>query len=176
MYKDIEAFHKKFHLQETTGKPHLLPPSLMQFRFDFMKEELDEINEAYIARDLAGVADGLIDLVYVVMGTAYMMGLPWKRLWDAVHSANMKKVRVEKATDSKRGSTYDVVKPEGWLPPDIEGILTNYKGRQYCATCRNIKWVGDAVGYEIYKCLTFDHNIHELDDARARTSTCWEKV
>ena len=39
--------------------------------------------------------DALIDLTYVAMGTAYMMGLPWQDLWDEVQRANMSKVRAK---------------------------------------------------------------------------------
>jgi hypothetical protein len=45
---------------------------------------------------------------------------------DAVQKANMAKVRVAKAEDSKRGSTFDVRKPEGWVGPEarLEEILS----------------------------------------------------
>jgi hypothetical protein len=38
----------------------------------------------------------------------------------------MAKVRAERAEQSERGGTWDVVKPDGWTPPDIEGILYTY--------------------------------------------------
>lgn len=48
----------------------------------------------------------------------------FREAWDRVHRANMAKVRAERASDSKRGSSFDVVKPEGWQAPDL-GDLVN---------------------------------------------------
>jgi hypothetical protein len=35
----------------------------------------------------------------------------------------MKKVRALRAVDSQRGSTYDVVKPSGWVAPDLSDLV-----------------------------------------------------
>ena len=48
---------------------------------------------------------------------------PFQRAFTAVHDANMLKVRVEKASDSKRGTMFDVVKPPGWEPADVAKLL-----------------------------------------------------
>lgn len=125
-YDDICRFHEKFGLMND-GKPKILDEHATQFRTKFMYEELEEFIESYNKQDLAGMADALIDLTYVAMGTAYMMGLPWQDLWNEVQRANMSKVRATNASQSKRGSSLDVVKPEGWTAPDIEGVLNKYK-------------------------------------------------
>ena len=125
-YEDICKFHEKFGLSND-GKPKILDEHATQFRTKFMYEELEEFIESYNKQDLAGMADALIDLTYVAMGTAYMMGLPWQDLWNEVQRANMSKVRATDASQSKRGSSLDVVKPEGWKAPDIEGVLNKYK-------------------------------------------------
>lgn len=123
MVEDIAAFHRRFALPGPDA-PALLPnEELTTFRVGFMKEELQEFEDAHAAGDLAEAADALIDLVYVAMGTAYMMGLPWDELWNDVQRANMTKVRALVASDSKRGTTYDVVKPPGWVPPQGAKIL-----------------------------------------------------
>lgn len=43
--------------------------------------------------------------------------------WKEVHAANMKKVRALRPDDSKRGTAYDVVKPDGWTPPDLSKFV-----------------------------------------------------
>jgi len=136
--KDIEEFHKKFGL-EYDGKPRSLEPELSRFRRDFMKEELREyedhavslqfelglekLDQEKVAKHLEEMLDGLVDLVYVVLGTSHIHGFDFKEAWHRVHAANMAKVRVAKISDSKRGSAYDVVKPEGWTAPDHSDLV-----------------------------------------------------
>lgn len=124
-FQDLAQFHQKFKMPEN-NHPTLLTRDLMDFRLNFLGEELSETIDAYDEGNLAKVADGLVDLVYVAIGTAELMGLPWEKLWNEVHGANMKKERAERAGDSKRGSTFDVIKPEGWMPPNLEKILSYY--------------------------------------------------
>jgi predicted HAD superfamily Cof-like phosphohydrolase len=111
---DIEEFHIKFGIAYD-GPPRLLPKELEQFRIKFLAEELVE----YITGDAsADKLDALVDLAYVLLGTAHLHGYNFREAWRRVHEANMKKVRVERASDSKRGSAFDVIKPPGWTAPD----------------------------------------------------------
>lgn len=132
-FDDVAAFHVRFDLPRPMT-PRLLDPATQLFRSDFMQEELNEFwiacNPSYNMKpDLAKAADALIDLVYVAMGTAVMMGLPWQELWNEVQRANMEKVRARAdGADSKRGSALDVVKPPGWRPPDIEAVFRRHAG------------------------------------------------
>lgn len=121
-YEDVCAFHEKFGLLYN-GKPRSLDSNTLRFRQMFLEEELSEFAKSAAENDLPGMADALIDLVYVAMGTAYMMGLPWQQLWEEVQRANMTKVRADNETQSKRGSSLDVIKPPGWKGPDIKGVL-----------------------------------------------------
>lgn len=143
--QDMVEFHEKFDL-EYSDKPRSLPKELSDFRIDFMREELREyIKASHILTLELGVAletnqppdqgvileqledqlDGLVDLVYVAIGTAYLHGYGnrWQEAWDRVHAANMSKVRAERAEDSKRGSTFDVVKPPGWVKPTHSDLV-----------------------------------------------------
>lgn len=123
-FEDVQAFHEKFGLPRPLA-PVQLDADTAKFRVNFMCEELVEFQEALRTNDLAKQADALVDLVYVAMGTVVMMGLPWQALWDEVQRANMSKVRADHADDprSARRHSLDVVKPVGWVPPDIEGAL-----------------------------------------------------
>lgn len=50
---------------------------------------------------------------------AMLMNVPWVPCWNAVHAANMAKVRADATgKNSKRGTPWDVVKPAGWTSPD----------------------------------------------------------
>lgn len=123
MFKDIKEFHKKFEL-EALEKPGFLNENHMDFRIKFMQEELNEFIDAYYEKDnLHDAFDALIDLTYVVLGTAYLMSLPFKEGWSLVHEANMKKRRATEKEQSKRNSTSDVVKPEGWVAPNLNKLI-----------------------------------------------------
>lgn len=111
-YKDVKKFHEKFGLL-VGRKPQRLTVRKMKERIEFLQEELDELKSAVESDDFPEQADALVDIVYVALGTAVMMGLPWKELWDDVQRANMEKVR----GITKRGHAVDCTKPEGWTPP-----------------------------------------------------------
>ena len=108
--------------------PRALPPDAVQFRADFMQEELDEFRMAVKDGDQAKAFDALLDLCYVTLGTAHLMGFPWPEGMAEVQRANMSKERATSSGDprSKRGHALDVVKPAGWQPPDIAGVLSQF--------------------------------------------------
>ena len=128
LFEDVGDFHEKFGLpatRDSESEPHLLTEDAATFRTKFMIEELQEFRDAQAAGNLVEAADALVDLVYVALGTAQLMQIPFNELWDEVHRANMKKVRANGSDDprSKRAHTLDVVKPEGWKHPDLAKIL-----------------------------------------------------
>jgi predicted HAD superfamily Cof-like phosphohydrolase len=121
-YMDVYDFHRKFELPRPEGfRP--LSYELFKFRQRFLQEELDEFIEAYNRQEHEKVLDALVDLVYVAIGTAVMMGADFNAAWRLVHEANMLKVRAVRAEDSKRMTTYDVVKPHGWKAPDLSHLV-----------------------------------------------------
>lgn len=124
LFDDIKEFHEKFDVKPL-DKPALLSNELMKFRVDFIQEELDELQTAYMYGNLEEVFDALIDIVYVALGTAYVMKLPFNKGWQEVHACNMKKIRVMSSDESKRNSNYDVIKPVGWKKPNLTKILKN---------------------------------------------------
>lgn len=90
-------------------------------RIDHIGEELAELEDGENHRDLAKVADALVDIVYVALGAAINLGLPWRELFHEVQVANMAKERVEDGTHK-----FGIRKPVGWEPPNIRGILGRY--------------------------------------------------
>lgn len=145
MWDDVVSFHVRFHL-DYGGAPRLLPDDLHDFRVLFIGEELEEyaglpkgVLTAFLREQLEARGpqvdslkvredqlDALVDMTYVILGTAYLQGFNFAEAWRRVQRANMSKVRVERVEDSKRGSKFDVVKPQGWKPPchaDLVGVL-----------------------------------------------------
>jgi predicted HAD superfamily Cof-like phosphohydrolase len=128
-FEDVGEFHRKMGLPTSDRDqhgPHQWDDELLEFRIRFLREELDEFIEGVEETDHAKMFDALLDLVYVAFGTAHLLGYPWEDGWNAVQAANIAKRRAQTADESKRGSALDVVKPEGWQPPDIEGLLRRH--------------------------------------------------
>lgn len=141
-FRDVGDFHTKFGLPVSEGQPLKMDREAWAFRLKFLQEEINELAEALGAETETGdlavswvlpeqdsfvshpdAFDALIDLVYVALGTAHLAGYPWEAGWNKVQEANMAKVRASSAEESKRGSSLDVIKPEGWTPPNIELLL-----------------------------------------------------
>lgn len=121
---DITEFHRKF-MQSYDGPPRFLPADLHDFRTKFSKEEHDEWQEAVQEGDLAKAVDSLIDKIYVDLGTLHLMGIDTREAWRRVHRANMGKVIANPEGDerSHRDAKFDIVKPEGWLPPNHDDLV-----------------------------------------------------
>ena len=127
-FQQVQEFHDRFAIP-CYRVPANLPEDVAQFRIKFLQEELDEYKKSVAEGDLAGALDALIDLVYVAFGTADMHGFSnFDAAFYLVHRANMLKERAKKASDSKRGSTYDVVKPHGWKPPAVHVAISLLTG------------------------------------------------
>lgn len=130
---DVRDFHTKFDVPTDAqiAAPCIPEEDVVAYRADFMQEELDEYKTSCAEGNLEGAIDALIDLVYVVKGTALLHGISpslWAELWDDVHAANMRKERANSSADprSKRSHSLDVVKPEGWVGPDGAAILRKH--------------------------------------------------
>ena len=116
VFQDVADFHQRIVEWAPAESPSLINPAFIFERFKFMQEELDEFVTAGFQGDITGAADGLADIIYVAVGTMYLMGLPSQEIWNAVHEANMRKVRGQ----TKRGNAYDAAKPEGWVGPETK--------------------------------------------------------
>lgn len=94
-----------------------LPPPFPS-RANTLREILKEaIDKAPVKVDMVDLADGLADLDYVVEGTRLEFGIYGKAIADEVHASNMAKVGGPVREDGK------MLKPLGWKPPDIAGVL-----------------------------------------------------
>ena len=148
---DVSAFHAKFGLDSLQpGMPGPLSTDLAKIRANFMLEELMEYahscgleleiqdgeatfvpaSPAFL--NLEGSLDALVDLTYVVTGTALFHGFGnrhsegrtiFGEAWHRVHQANMRKMRASHASQSKRGTSFDVIKPEGWIAPKLLDLV-----------------------------------------------------
>ena len=116
MYEDVARFHEEILGVQRPPLPSLVSDLHTTEKIRFLNEELEEYGTAAYEGDIVKATDGLLDLVYVALGALYSMGVPVQACWDAVQTANMKKVRGV----TSRGNAVDAIKPPGWEAPDRE--------------------------------------------------------
>lgn len=127
VFGNVVDFHKKFGI-EYEGPPRDLPHELKVFRDETEGEEQREIRLAKDANQLADLLDGYVDYIYFVLGRCHLHGWDFNEAWRRVHEKNMTKVRASVGNPSKRskayGMNFDIVKPEGFTPPDLRDLVT----------------------------------------------------
>jgi predicted HAD superfamily Cof-like phosphohydrolase len=127
-FTDVRAFHVAFG-QRVANKPELPDAAERTLRMKLITEEFNELCDAEEANDLVEIADALADIIYIACGTAVSYGIPLDDVFEEVHASNMAKLvdgKVIRRPDGK------VQKPEGWQPPDIEGVLKKAHDNYIC--------------------------------------------
>jgi predicted HAD superfamily Cof-like phosphohydrolase len=126
---DIAAFHERFGLQQNNAivpigeERDQISQEEWELRITRLVDEVTETQTAHEEEDDEEYLDGLVDIVYIALGTAYRRGWDFSEAWARVHGANMQKIRGE-AKNSKYGSSYDIIKPEGWKSPSHTDLVT----------------------------------------------------
>jgi len=80
---------------------------------------LDELRFNWTTANLAKVLHELVDVSFVILGTAVELGLPYDSAFAVVNEANLRKVKDEvvRRDDGK------ILKPEGWEPANLVAFL-----------------------------------------------------
>jgi predicted HAD superfamily Cof-like phosphohydrolase len=89
---------------------------------NLIEEEFKELKEAINNSDLLETLDALEDILVVTIGAIHSMGADGEGGWKEVMSTNFAKIdkdtgKVRKRDDGK------VLKPLGWVPPDLKPFL-----------------------------------------------------
>ena len=93
-FRMLRMFNRMFNI-DTPNKPMMPAKYSSELRIRLLQEELDELKQAVADNDLVEVADALIDLQYVLTGTALAFGITEERfdkLFREDHNSNMSKV------------------------------------------------------------------------------------
>lgn len=147
--QDVLDFHNRFGCHSNT-QPTEIPKEVEDLRWQLIAEEISELGDSmFDTFDLAGIADGIVDSIYVLIGTAIAYGIDLRPVWDAVQAANMAKTGGGKRDDGK------ILKPPGWEAPDVEGILNDQKPLGVCC-CDN----GGCYGCEVGECARAAGEVH----------------
>jgi predicted HAD superfamily Cof-like phosphohydrolase len=120
----VESFQLKFG-QHVRSRPTEMPASVASLRKKLVLEEATELVLAIDRGELEEQLDACIDLIYVAFGTVNALGMMgvFDEGFDRVHEANMKKVAAPSRHASKRDSAFDIVKPDGWIKPDLSDLV-----------------------------------------------------
>ena len=113
--KDIFGMHHHYGVHsvvDNMDKEKLT--KYLEFRANFLQEELDELKKADNPED---VVDALIDLCVVAIGTLDAFNVDAYKAWNDVLEANMNKtVGVKESRPNPLGLP-DLIKPAGWTAP-----------------------------------------------------------
>lgn len=116
-FADVMEFHRKFRPDLIGTTPAEPTTDVAEMRMRLIDEEIAELRDAMYRGDMPGIADGIGDAVYVLAGKAITYGIDLRPVWDEIHRANMAKDAGGTRADGK------VLKPPGWQPPDVAGVL-----------------------------------------------------
>jgi len=121
---DIYEMHKKYGVHTAVDKMDKdTLAKYLEFRVNFLQEELNELKFADNADD---IVDALVDLCVVAIGTLDAFEVNANLAWDRVHEANMAKVVGVKESRPNPLGLPDLIKPEGWTAPshkDNTGLI-----------------------------------------------------
>ena len=90
-FKSVRKFMKTFgqEVKEKAGFPN---DKITSLRYDLIKEELDELKEAMVNRDIKEVADALTDILYVTYGAGHAFGINLDNCFKEVQNSKMSKL------------------------------------------------------------------------------------
>jgi predicted HAD superfamily Cof-like phosphohydrolase len=94
---------------------------LFELRYELVREEYSEFEGAWEAENLTDLADAICDLVYVLVGTAVSLGIPFDRCFAEVQRSNMSKLD-ENGLPIVRADG-KILKGPNFSPPDLKSII-----------------------------------------------------
>ena len=119
-FSKVGTFMKTFG-QEVKTKPSFSTDKINKLRIDLIKEELEELEEAFNNRDLLEVADALTDILYVTYGAGHAFGIDLDKCFEEVQNSNMSKL------DDNGKPIYNesgkVMKGPNYFKPDLSKFL-----------------------------------------------------
>ena len=87
---------------------------------DLITEEYQETLSAFENSDLIEVADGLADMVWVIMGMCNSCGIDFDSVWQEVKASNTSKFPDGKAIKNEHGK---IMNPDSYFKPNIKKVL-----------------------------------------------------
>ena len=107
--------------QEVKNKAEFPNEKIVKLRYELIKEELEELNQAINDKDIKEVADALTDILYVTYGAGTAFGIDLDKCFDEVHQSNMSKL----GSDGKPiyNEIGKVMKGPNYFKPDLNKFI-----------------------------------------------------
>ena len=119
-FDKVGIFMKTFG-QEIKVKPSLSSEKISHLRYNLIKEELNELEEAMKNQDIVEVADALTDILYVTYGAGHAFGINLDKCFEEVQNSNMSKLGEDnKPIYNEKGK---VMKGPKYFKPNLKKIL-----------------------------------------------------
>ena len=125
MIKQIEQvrnFHRAFNCP-ILDTPTIPSKERVLLRHKLLQEEVSELFDASLAGDIVEVADGIIDCLYILFGTAHEFGLAnlLPEMFDEVQKSNFSKL--DKDGNAIFREDGKVIKSELFTKPNLKDII-----------------------------------------------------
>ena len=119
-FDKVGIFMKTFG-QEIKVKPSFSSEKINRLRYNLIKEELYELDEAMKNQDIVEVADALTDILYVTYGAGHAFGINLDKCFEEVQNSNMSKLGEDnKPIYNEKGK---VMKGPKYFKPNLKKIL-----------------------------------------------------
>ena len=119
-FQKVKKFMQTF-AQEVKNETEFPSEKIIQLRYELIKEELEELNQAIKDRDMKEVADALTDILYVTYGAGHAFGVDLDKCFDEVQNSNMSKLGLDgKPIYNENGK---VMKGPNYFKPDLNKFL-----------------------------------------------------
>ena len=90
-FDDVKTFMQTFG-QEVKIKAEFPKEKIVKLRYDLIKEELNELQNAIKIKNLKEIADALTDILYVTYGAGHAYGIDLDKCFREVQRSNMSKL------------------------------------------------------------------------------------
>ena len=125
MAQQVRSFQKASG-QVVNKKPTDLEIKEVQLRYDLMREENIEYQDAGLSKNKVEILDACTDQLYILLGTINAHGLQdlIGPAFELVHKNNMTKV----GSDGKvlRNPDGKILKPDGFVPVDLTTLFKQH--------------------------------------------------
>ena len=108
--------------QEVKQKAEFPNEKTVKLRYELIKEELEELNQAIKDKDIKEVADALTDILYVTYGAGHAFGFDLDKCFEEVPHSTMSKLgRDGKPIYTESGN---VLKGPNYFKPDLTKFIS----------------------------------------------------